>query len=206
MKIYPVAFVLALSFLSPSFLYAHEEAVPSVTVDDEAAIHKELVALREDLTEAIESRDLEAMLKYVHKNVVVTWQNNEVVRGEAAMRDFYSATGKSVFQHYTSKPQADEETILYGGDMGIVFGKSVGHYTVPGREFDMENRWTATLVKEDGRWVVGSYHVSANVLDNPVLDIAKKTVYLTGGITLLVGIVLGFVGPAVIRKLRKPAS
>ncbi len=72
-----------------------------------------------------------------------------------------------------------------------------------GMEFDLENRWTDTLVKEDGRWLIASYHVSANVLDNPVLSIAKKAAYWSGGIALVVGIVLGMVGNIVVRKVRK---
>ncbi len=51
--------------------------------------------------------------------------------------------------------------------------------------------------------MIASYHVSANILDNPVLSIAKKAVYWSGGIALLVGIFLGMVGNIVIRKLRK---
>jgi ketosteroid isomerase-like protein len=208
MKVDLVTFVLTLSLFSPSLLNAQEGAAPDTAVDEEAAIHNELVALREGLTKAIEERDIDAVLKFVHKNVVVTWQNNDVVRGEAGMRDFWEATGatRDVFKYYTSKPAATEKTILYGGDMGIVFGNSVGHYAIPGKEFDMENRWSATVLKEDGRWVIGSYHVSANVLDNPVLDIAKSSLSLVGGIMLIVGIVLGVVGFAIIRRSRKPAA
>jgi hypothetical protein len=73
-------------------------------------------------------------------------------------------------------------------------------------EFDLKNRWTATLVKEDGRWLIAGYHVSANVLDNPVLDAAKTAMYWTGGITLVIGFVLGIIGSMVVRKTRLRAA
>ena len=51
-------------------------------------------------------------------------------------------------------------------------------------EFDLENRWTAALVKEEGEWKLAAYHVSANVLDNAVLDIAKRGV-LTSNVCIV---------------------
>ena len=155
--------------------------------------------MREALAKAVLEGDAEAQVAHVHENVVVTWQNNQVVRGidgPKGLKKFLQQMngGKErVFQGYKVPPTADELTILYGGDTGIVFGTSTPHYKYLGMEFDLENRWTATLVKTDGKWKIAAYHVSGNILDNPVLSIAKRAVYWAGGICLLVGLVLGSV-------------
>jgi hypothetical protein len=55
----------------------------------------------------------------------------------------------------------------------------------------MTSRWTATLVKENGHWLLASYHVSANLLDNPLINAAKSGLYLAAGVALAAGLVLG---------------
>ena len=70
--------------------------------------------------------------------------------------------------HLTSPPRLGSR---------IAVGKSVPHSKYLGMEFDLENRWTATLVKDDGQWKIAAYHVSSNIADNPILTLAKKSTY-----------------------------
>ena len=179
----PLLLVVALS--SPAFLHAQ----PAATPEDPA--HNELRALRTQVLDAIKAGDVERTLTYVHPNLVVTWQNQEVCRGREGLREFYNRMGKDAFRGYKVDPIPDELTILYGGDTGISFGSSVAAYRLLGKEYEFKNRWTATLVKENGRWLLASYHVSNNTLDNPLVNIAKRALYLAGGIGLIVGLALG---------------
>lgn len=205
MRTYQRALTLVLGFLAPVFLAPIDRSAVAAPQDEEA-IHNELRAIRDGLVDAILKGDVERQLSYVHDNVVVTWQNGEVARGHEGLRDFLDRMGSKVFQGYTLPPAADELTILYGDDTGIVFGSSVPHYKLLGREFDLNNRWTATLVKENGRWLVASYHVSGNILDNPLLTFAKRGMYWVGGIALVVGLVVGMFGGKIVRRLRKTAA
>ena len=99
-----------------------------------------------------------------------------------------------MFQGYKEGelPNPTDLTILYGDDTGISYGTSVGKYNVLGQNIELKNHWTATLVKEDGAWKVASYHVSGNILDNPLLNMAKGYLYWAGGVALVVGLLLGF--------------
>ena len=155
--------------------------------------HNELRALRSQVIEAITSGDVERTTSYVHPNVVVTWQNHDVVRGHQGLRDFMQRTGKDAFRGYKVLPTPDDLTILHGGDTGVSFGSSVGQYRLLGRNFEFTNRWTATVVKENGRWLLASYHVSNNVLDNPLLNAATRALFVAAGIGAIVGLALGFV-------------
>jgi hypothetical protein len=60
-------------------------------------------------------------------------------------------------------------------------------------------------VKDDEGWKIAAYHVSANVLDNPVLDIARRSATWAGGIGGLVGVVVGCVGCALLRRTKRAA-
>jgi ketosteroid isomerase-like protein len=154
--------------------------------------HNELRALRSEVIDAITKGDFDRVIRHVHTNVVVTWQNNDVCRGHQGLRDFFNRMGKDTFKGYTVPPTPDELTILYGGDTGVSFGRTVAQYTILGKSIEMTSRWTATLVKEDGHWLLASYHVSANLLDNPLLKAAKSGLYLAGGVALAVGLILGW--------------
>ncbi len=184
------------------------ESVPRPSVNDNE-VHDELRALREALTKAVAEGDVESQLAYAHEDIVVTWQNNQVVRGRDGLKTFMSEMNSGqdrVFQGYTVPPTSDDLTIIHQGDTGIAYGRSVPHYRYLGMEFDLENRWTATLVRGDDGWKIAAYHVSANLFDNPVLDVSKRSIYWTGGIALAIGIILGIAGSYGIKKCCRPAT
>ena len=173
------------------FLGLMRVAVPAA----EDAAHNELRALRTEVIDAITKGDIDAVLSRVHPNVVVTWQNNEVCRGAKGLREFYTRMGKDAFKGYKVPPTPDDLTILHGPNAGISFGNVVGQYSLFGKNLEFESRWTATLVKENGRWLLASYHVSLNALDNPLINSAKKSLLWVGvgaGVAgLLVGVLIG---------------
>jgi ketosteroid isomerase-like protein len=168
---------------------------PTNSVAAEDPAHNELRALRTQVIDAITKGDIDAVLTQVHPNVVVTWQNSEVCRGAQGLKDFFHRMGKETFKGYKVPPTPDDLTLLYGGDTGVSFGRVVGQYTLFGKAFEFESRWTATLVKENGRWLLASYHVSLNALDNPLINSAKKSLLWiaigAGLIGLIVGVLIG---------------
>ncbi len=162
---------------------------------DKGAVHNELRALAKGLTDAVLKGDVEKQLTYATKDVVVTWQNGDVVRGHQGLKDFVQknqGAASKVFKGYKVPPTPTELTILYGDNTGISYGTSVAQYNVLGKEIELENHWSATVVKEDGRWLIASYHVSANILDNPLLSGAKTVGYAAAAIALVVGLALGW--------------
>jgi len=168
----------------------------------EEPAHNELRALRAAIIDAITKGDLDGVLRHVHTNVVVTWQNNEVCRGHQGLRDFFNRTGKQTFKGYKVPPTPDELTILHGGDTGVSFGQTIARYTLFGQEHELQSRWTATLVKENGQWLLASYHISMNVLDNPLFNAAKRGLYWAVAGALLAGLVVGIL----FGKRRRPAT
>jgi len=180
-----------------------------VDADDLETEHAELRELREALTEAVIKNDIETQLKYVHDDVVTTWQNNQVARGEEGLRAFMeemSVGDDRVFQGYRERPVSDDLAIFHNGDTAIAFGKSVPHYKYMGKEFELENRWTATLVKTDGQWKIAAYHVSANVMDNPILDAALQSATIAAVVALLTGLLIGVIGTKLLGKKRQSAA
>jgi ketosteroid isomerase-like protein len=175
-------------------LYA---SLPALSQDSptEDPAHAQLRALRDGMQDAIKKGDIERQVSYLHPNVVVTWQNAEVSRGRDGVRAYLNRmlTGPNkVVANFGADLNVDELTILYGGYTGISFGSSREHVgLVSGRSIDYNGRWSATLVKEDGKWLIASLHASTNLFDNPFLSIARRMMYVVGVVALIVGLALG---------------
>jgi hypothetical protein len=80
-----------------------------------------------------------------------------------------------------------------------------------GSDFVMTTRWSATLVKEGGRWQIIEFHVSANPFDNPILTVITRSVaWWSGGIAaavaLLVGLVVGWLLPRKAKAAPQPGE
>jgi ketosteroid isomerase-like protein len=184
---------LMLVLFAPATLRAQTPAAPA-----ENPAHQELRQLRDGLLEAMNKADLEGTLKYFHTNCVVTWHNAEVSRGHDGMRAYFNRvmTGPNkIVDSFNCSVNVDELTILYGesDNVGICFGSSNEHFKLAnGKNLDVKGRWTATLVKEDGHWLVASLHVSTNLFDNVMLDMAKKTAMVAAIISLVAGVVVGW--------------
>src|SRR5262249_43359829 len=109
-----------------------------------------------------------------------------------------------IVESFNCSVNVDELTTLYGENMGICFGSSDEHFKLTnGRKLDVKGRWTATLVKEDARWLVASLHASTNLFDNVILDLVKSPLTLIAILCLVAGVVLGWL---VGRRRKRPAA
>jgi ketosteroid isomerase-like protein len=158
-------------------------------VEDPA--HEELRGLRSEIIAAVTKGDIDSVLKHVHPQVVVTWQDSEVCRSAQGLKEFFDRMGKKSFKGYKVPPTPDALTLLYGGDTGISYGETVAEYQLLGKTYEIKSRWTATLVKVDGKWLLAGYHISMNALDNPLLNAAKNALYVAAAVALLAGFLIG---------------
>jgi ketosteroid isomerase-like protein len=176
----------------------------------EDPVHNELRAVRDGVVDAFNKRDIDRLLGYMHPNVVLTWQNAEVTRGRDGARAYYQRMlldKNSVVKSLTVNVIVDELAIIYGGNTAVAFGALGDDYKLrDGMAFNLNSRWSATLVKEGDRWLIASAHGSANVFDNAVMSLAlKKIMYWAGGGGLAVGLVVGILGTLLAKRRKRPA-
>jgi uncharacterized protein (TIGR02246 family) len=202
--------LLALATLTLGPVRAQEGKPPP-----EHPAHKELRALRQELVEAVNKNDIDALLTHLDKDVVVTWLDGRVSRGHEGVREYIEKMTKGEnrkVNSYKTEAEADELTHLYG-ETGVVTGVVTGHskdafVLTDGHDFVVNTRWTATLVKKDGdKWKVAGFHASTGMFDNPVLDIAvRRTALWTGGIAAGAGLVVGLGVAWLLLRRRKQAG
>jgi ketosteroid isomerase-like protein len=160
-----------------------------------AQLHDELRRMRDEILAAIDKGDVEGVLVHLHRNVIFTPMNAEVCRGPEQVRAYFDkmmkGPGRIVDRvHFDLK--VDALTDFYG-DTGIAYGSSDDRYKLKnGMDFAIHTRWTCSLVRENGRWLITSFQSTANVFDNPILDAtAKRRGWFLAGIAAIVGLILG---------------
>jgi ketosteroid isomerase-like protein len=181
------------------FFFAVLLALPLFAQEPNAEIHNALRALKARLVAAMNKNDIDGILAELHPNVIVTWQNAEVSRGHKGVREYLERMTRgphAAVRGYHGEFEADDLTTLYGDKSGIAFGNSTERFDlVGGKSFTLHGRWSATLVKENGRWLLSSVHASSNLFDNPLVSAAKKALYAGVLISFVVALLIGwFIG------------
>ena len=168
-----------------------QESVESTAEDP---IHDELRSLRAEVLDAFKKKDVDRLLACFHEDVVVTLQNAEVCKGHEEVKAFHTRMSEGDDRSVQSQEtvfEVDDLSIIYGEDTAIASGSIQDDFKLTaGMEFQLNSRWSATLVKEKDRWLVASFHASTNMFENGVSDLMLKwNTIKVGGIALLVGVI-----------------
>ncbi len=170
--------------------------------------HDELRALLKEFVTVYNSGDLDKMITYLDDNVVITWQNAHVDKNPQEVKAFCEMMTKGpnrVVESSSIAPEPDALSLLYNdGRTAVAYGHSNDRLKLrDGTELDQYAHWSTTLIKKDGKWKVASVHISGNMFDNPVLNLAvRTTAFWTGGIGAVAGMIVAFVISSLIGRRR----
>jgi len=172
-------------------------AAPDTITRD--ADHAALRQLRDKLVAAINRQDGAALAPCFTKEFAFTTVTQETLttreQVEAYFERMFRATDAPL-RGMSTEPTSDIMTRFIDENTGVCYGQTKDTYTLKsGDVATMHNRWSATVVKEDGQWKVATAHVGTDFLHNPVLDraaaFARNLTLGTGLGCLIVGVVLG---------------
>jgi hypothetical protein len=159
------------------------------------ATHQALRAMRDTVVKALNKGDMESLIPHLHKNIVFTAMSGEVCRGHDELRTYFNRMMKDpghIVESLSINPTVDRLTDIYDGTSGVAYGSSVDHYKLTnGQEFNVNARWTATMVKENGEWQIAAFQSAASIFDNPLLNKAKSALYWGVASVGIIGLALG---------------
>ena len=167
--------------------------------DNREADHVALRALRDKVSQAINKQDLKTLTSCFAKEFAFTAVNQTVLTNETQMQEFFDRmfhAGDALVTSMKTEPKADIPTRFIDTNTGVCYGSSKDTYTMKsGKVVEMNVRWSATVVKENGEWKVAIAHIGTDFLNNPVLDGVEKFTKMVGlgvGVgCLLLGFVIG---------------
>jgi ketosteroid isomerase-like protein len=192
------AVVIVLSQFGAAGVASGQGASPAIAPQ----LEQELNAVRDDLRKAFNSGDLELLLSYCHPQVFATWPNGDVAVGHDGVRRVVATLLKSAerpFESYRVDPIVENRVVLNDGELVVSRGQFNDEYTLTrpsGRQVRLGSLWTATLIKSNGRWLITSFHLSANAFDNAVISLYLTLERMVSasigvGVGLLLGAALG---------------
>jgi hypothetical protein len=171
---------------------------------DRNQVHDELRAMLKTVTEAMNSRNIDAMTPLFHNRCSITTVDQQVFTNLNDFKTYFNGlfTGdKAPLKSITFNPTADALTEFVSEDVGFVHGASTDTYAfADGDTRVMTSRWTATLYKDNGKWKIINVHIGANLFDNPVITALKSWVYKVGVGAGVAGLLLGFVFARLTRR------
>lgn len=177
----PVSLVLA---LAPALL-----GQPSQEAD-----HEELRAMMRAATQALNSRQIDALAPLMARQFVITTVDGRTFRDLAGFKAYIDELYGAKVQSIEFRPEAAELTQFIGPDTGLSWGKSTDTYTFKdGDKRTMTSHWTAVVQRQDGRWKLAALHISVNVLDNPVVESVKRYGWMAAAGAFLIGLIVGLI-------------
>lgn len=184
--------------LIQSRVYAQEPAPPIQEPEaplDTNAIDAELDKFRDDLFHAFNTGDYPAMLeKYCHKDIIATWQDGTTSEGHVGVIAEFDKLQQFI-DKMTVDATTDKRLILHDGKLVISSGEMKDHYVLGrGPNVNLNSRWSATLIKDNDRWLLASFSASTNAFDNEVVSLyLTSQKYAVSAAAGLIGIALGLV-------------
>jgi hypothetical protein len=173
----------------PSSSFGDE--IRNLSLDDNT--DRQLAELREGLLNAFKRRDIEGMLTFVTPDVIVTWQNSEVSHGKEELRAFIERMivgPQSVVSAVDGAPLAEGRKIHE--NQIISYGRMNDTFTLraTGQKLPFDSRFSALIVRENGRLLLSGLHLSVNAFNNPVLS-AQLRVFKMGALGASLAALLG---------------
>lgn len=138
------------------------------------ATDAEILQLKNSLLEAFLSQDINKTLDYLHPDILVTWQNAEVSKGHEQVRAYTKRMMEGpnrVVEKVEANPQA--EARMYLQDSVISIGKMNDTFFLAGEKkpLVLDSRYSAVLVRHDGKLKIAQIHFSVNAFNNNVCSL-----------------------------------
>jgi ketosteroid isomerase-like protein len=166
-----VVVAMGMLVLSGAMAFAQTNVVPASVNPTEA-----ITRLREGLIDSFNKGDMDRLLTHLGTNVVVTWQDGEVIQGREGVRQYYNKMLKGdrpMFREVTIKPEVLGRNLY--GDWAVSWGKMNDDFKLTdGTDLPLNSTFTATIARNGDEWVLTAFHTSVNAFENPVMRLALK--------------------------------
>jgi len=175
--------ILLLFFVCSTYTNAEDRKL----VED----HRKLKQMLIEAQAAINDKNIDEILPYLHPDAFLVLQNGEVLKGEKELKAFFDRVMKgpsSILESHSVVAEEAEPAWIYG-DTAVAYGTSVDTFDFRGGEvFEVESRWTTTLLRHEGQWKVVSLQFTTDVFDNPLLNKARNSLFLASGVGAACGV------------------
>jgi hypothetical protein len=166
-----------------------------LAAQERAQDHEALRGLLRTAVQAVNERKYDLLQPILDRNFTMITVDNQRIASLDALRAYWErlfSGGDRVLDRIEVRAEADDLTTFLDDNTGVSYGTSNDTYHfADGTVREMQSRWSATVLKEGDGWKIVNVHLSANLLDNPVLDAVRSRAKLYVGVAGGAGLLLG---------------
>ena len=198
--------VLVLTFaIAASYVLAQQTPLPPLPAERKEE-HAALRAMLVKGSEALNTRNFDGMIPLLHPAFTIVTVDNRKLVGADEFKKYYLGLfdgPQAVLTKLEVRLDADEATRFLDENTGVVYGTSRDTFHFKdGDVREMKTRWSAVTQKEADGWKLVNLHLSASVLDNPVLEAAKSQLTKIAAAAAIAGLLVGAVLALLMRRGR----
>lgn len=154
-----------------------------------------LRTLLRQVADAINGQDWATLTPLLDEHILVTMIDQVTLRGPEALAEYVnSKLGRfsRILADFNVDPVPDAPANFYG-DTAICTLSSADQFIFRnGKDFRVQNKYTATLVKKGGAWKLVALHGGANAFNNPISNrVLTRGLAAAGVGGLLLGWLMG---------------
>jgi ketosteroid isomerase-like protein len=184
------------------FLTTAAAAQTTGTTEDHDALRK----LKADITEAVNKRDYPKAESLLHQPFMATLVTQDSFTAFDKVKAYFENLYTRDFlkmKKVSISAEADDYSQIFQGTFAVNKGSTKEHYELAdGRMFDMNGRWTAVTMKENGQWKLVAVHMGTNFLDNPVLSAVENSIKWLVAAAAALGLAAGFLAGWFVKRAR----
>ena len=191
-----IALVCCLSFSVANCQEATEDSaqVDVAEVDTELA-HDELRALKQDVTDAVNNANWEALPALLSENVIVTWMDGTCSHGRDEVLEYMKSKTEGdspIVDSFKISVDVTDLADFHGPSTATAYGMANSEFVLRGRTMALTGPWSGTVIRDGGEWKIAQIHASIGVFDSPLLAWAWRFAWIIGAIALFVGLLIGW--------------
>ncbi len=193
--------LLVIGFASIIAVAKAEE--PQLSSEEEAE-WVEIRKIKGVYEEAIAKNDLSQLKPYLAENFSGAMVTGEEVKSYDEMQSYNQRIWKMIGQGGSYKVKVEYAPGYMKGDAAMAHGTTLDQVkTSEGTEYKFGSIWTATLLKEAGKWKLFRLHASMDPINNTfVKSFSKAAAYKYG----VFGLVIGLLGGMLLLRFKRSAA
>ena len=161
--------------------------IPQSALADNNQEISAIIRTREIALQALNDRDFTKIAPYLHPTFTITTVDNQVFHQVPEFENYWNQQFTTTIKDIKMSLKGEPLRTFLSPQTVFSAGYAIATFSFKdGKAANMSMRWTAVLQKLQDKWTIQSLHFSSNLLDNPVLNAAKR-LWWTVGIAAGVG-------------------
>ncbi|BAY21198.1 hypothetical protein NIES2100_09480 [Calothrix sp. NIES-2100] len=166
--------------------------IPQSALADNNQEISAIIRTREIALQALNDRNFSQIAPYLHPTFTITTVDNQVFHKVPEFEKYWNQQFNNTIKDINMNIQGEPVRTFLSPETVVSAGDAIASFSFKdGKTADMAMRWTAVLQKLQEKWTIQSLHFSSNLLDNPVLNAAKKLRWIVGIAAGVGGFLLG---------------